>query len=52
MSSSSNMCTIQSRHPTFQNKTCWCGLRAAVPISELEKNPRRLNRSTIQTCQE
>ncbi|KAI8567730.1 hypothetical protein RHMOL_Rhmol02G0144100 [Rhododendron molle] len=42
MSSSSNRSTIQSRHSTFQNKTCRCGLRSAVHISESEKNLGRL----------
>ncbi|KAI8531508.1 hypothetical protein RHMOL_Rhmol11G0141300 [Rhododendron molle] len=42
MSSSSSRSTIQSRQLTFENKKCWCGLRAAVHISESTENPGRL----------
>ncbi|KAI8572503.1 hypothetical protein RHMOL_Rhmol01G0204300 [Rhododendron molle] len=42
MSSSSRWSTIQSRQPTFENKKCWCGLRAVVHISESSENPGRL----------
>lgn len=42
MSRSTNTSSIQSRHPTFHNKKCSCGLRAALKISESEKNPGRL----------
>ncbi|KAI8535050.1 hypothetical protein RHMOL_Rhmol10G0144900 [Rhododendron molle] len=37
MSSSSNKSSIQSRYPTFQNNTCWCGLRAAMQISNQKR---------------
>ena len=42
MASSSNSYRKSSSVVKFRNRTCWCGAKAEVKISESRKNPKKL----------